>query len=167
MSEIPPGSYLRKSFSHFKFPNKCVLSRHAGKRITVLLSLILLIACTPESTPAPDVYPTSMASCFPDAVFSEADMRARVACHSAAYKMEITEETVVLFAFPDPFLDWSGPIFVIHIPSVSEVVLGTDGSLLFEGYKSTEGQNAIENVLNDQELMNRILERAREIEKQK
>jgi hypothetical protein len=86
------------------------------------LSLILIIGCTPQTTPTEVVYPTSMASCFPDSVFTAEDMRARVACHSADYKMEITEDTVVLFAFPDPFLDWSGPIFIIHISSVSEVV---------------------------------------------
>ena len=167
MTEKPRKSYIRRSLSHLKFLNKHMISIHGRKRIVAFLCLILILGCTPQSTPTAEVYPTSMASCFPDAVFTTEEMRARVACHSAEYKMEITEETVVLFSFPDPLLDWSGPIFIIHIPSVSEVVLGTDGSILFEGYKSTEAQNAIENVLNDQELMNRILVRAKEIEKQK
>lgn len=167
MPEIPLKSYVRKSLSRFKFLDKHIISMHDRKRIVALLSLILIIGCTPQSTHTPDVYPTSMASCFPDSVFTAENMRARVACQSAEYKMEITEDTVVLFAFPDPLLDWSGPIFVIHIPSVSEVVLSKDGSILFEGYKSSEGQQTIENVLTDQALMTSILERTKEIEKQK
>ena len=92
-------------------------------------------------------------------------MRARVDCHPDDYKLELTKDTVVLFAFPDPIMDWVGPIFVIHIPSVSEVVLKTDGSVLFEGFKTPDGRKAIEDVLNNQELLSSILEHAREIEK--
>jgi len=36
-----------------------------------------------------------------------------------------------------------------------------------DGYKSSDGQNAIESVLNNQELMTSILARAKEIEKSK
>jgi hypothetical protein len=50
------------------------------------------------------------------------------------------------------------------VPSISEVVLTTDGSIRFEGYKSSEGRSAIEDVLNNPELMASILERAKEIE---
>ncbi len=91
-------------------------------------------------------------------------MRARVDCHPDDYKMKISKDTVVLFAFPDPILDWVGPVFIIHIPSVSETVLRTDGSILFEDYKTSEGQKAIEDVLSNQELLDGILGRAREIE---
>ena len=91
-------------------------------------------------------------------------MRARVDCHPNEYKMEISKDTVVLFAFPDPIMDWAGSVFVVHIPSVSEAVLKTDGSILFEEYKTSTGQKAIEDVLNNQERLDRILERAREIE---
>ena len=70
---------------------------------------------------------------------------------------------MVLFAFPHPIIDWVGPIFIIHVPSVSEAVVNTDGSLIIKDYKSPEGQAAIERVLNDPELKARILERAREI----
>jgi hypothetical protein len=91
-------------------------------------------------------------------------MRARVDCHPTEYKLEISKDTVVLFAFPHPIMDWVGPVFVVHIPSVSEAVLKTDGSILFEEYKTSIGQKAIEDVLNNQELLDRILDRAREIE---
>jgi hypothetical protein len=89
-------------------------------------------------------------------------MRARVECHPDDYKMEISKDTVVLFAFPNPIMDWVGPIFVIHIPSVSEVVLDTDGSTVFEEYKTSGGRESIEDVLNNQVLLERILQRARE-----
>jgi hypothetical protein len=97
-------------------------------------------------------------------VFTAEDMRARVDCHPDDYKIEIDNDTVVLLAFPDPLLDWVGHIFIMHLPSVSEVVLETDGSIFFEDYKSSEGQDAITKVLNDPELIASILDRAKEIE---
>jgi hypothetical protein len=103
--------------------------------------------------------------CFPQSVFTAEDMSARVDCHPDDYKMEINDETVVLFAFPDPLLDWVGPILVIHVPSVSEVVLDQEGKILFDDYKSVDGQKAIAGVLNDEELITRILERAKDIER--
>ena len=103
-------------------------------------------------------------NCFPASVFTEEDMRARVDCHPNEYKLEISNDTVVLLAYPDPIMDWVGPVFIIHIPSVSEAVIKTDGSILFREYKTSIGQKIIEDVLNDQELRDRILNRAREIE---
>ena len=123
------------------------------------ITATVLIATWPRYLPAP--------YCFPDSVFTTEDMRARVDCHPKDYKLEITKDTVVLFAFPNPLLDWVGPIFVIHVPSVSEVVLNADGSIFFAGYKSSEGRSAIEDVLNNPELMASILERAKEIEERR
>jgi len=108
--------------------------------------------------------PTSIANCFPTSVFSVQDMQARVDCHPNDYKLRISKDTVVLFAFPDSIIDWVGPIFIIHVPSVSEVVVETDGSLFIKDYKSPEGQAAIESVLNNRELMTTILERASQIQ---
>ena len=125
--------------------------------LVALLGIIVtvLIATWPRYLPAP--------YCFPGSVFTTEDMRARVDCHPKDYKIEITKDTVVLFAFPGP-VDWIGPIFVIHVPSVSEVVLRADGSIFFEDYKSPEARKAIENVLNNPELMASILKRAKQIE---
>lgn len=91
-------------------------------------------------------------------------MQTRVDCHPAEYKIEIDAETAVLFAYPDPVLDWAGPIFIIHVPSVSETVLNVDGSIIYEDYKSEVGQAAIERVLNSPPQMERILERVLETE---
>ena len=118
----------------------------------------------PESTPTP-MDTTTTGNCFPASVLTAEDMGARIDCHPAEYKLEINKDTVVLFAFPDPIMDWVGPIFIIHIPSVSEMVLKTDGSILFEDYKNSDGRKAIEDVLTKQELLASILERARDIEK--
>jgi hypothetical protein len=133
------------------------------RRVAILLFFVFGIGCTSKSTPTPVAAPTSIASCFPASVFTADEMRARVDCHPDEYKLEINQDTVVLFAFPDPLLDWVGPVFVIHIPSVSEVVLDTNGNVLFSDYKSSDVQNAIESILNDQELMARILQRAKDI----
>jgi len=86
-------------------------------------------------------------------------------CHPNEYKIEINSDTVVLFAYPNPG-DWAGPIFIIHVPSVSEIVLDTEGNIRFEHYESSEGRSAIEDVLNKPELMASILERAKEIEEE-
>ena len=157
----------QKSSLHLKFVNKSPLLSCDMRFVIIILFATLIIGCVPESTPTQIIYPTTMASCFPNSVFTADDMRARVDCHPDDYKIEINSDTVVLFAFPDPLLDWAGPIFVIHIPSVSEVVLNIDGSIFMDGYKSSDGQNAIESVLNNQELMTSILARAKEIEKSK
>lgn len=132
--------------------------------LMAVLCIVLAIGCTPQVTPTQIAGPTSVA-CFPQSVFTAEDMRARVDCHPDDYKMEINNETVVLFAFPDPLLDWVGPVFVIHVPSVSEVVLDQEGKIVFDDYKSVDGQNAIAGVLNDEELITRILERAKDIER--
>ena len=134
------------------------------KTLAAILLITITVGCMSESTVLPTVGPSSTQNCFPASVFTEEDMRARVDCHPNEYKMEISKDTVVLFAFPDPIMDWAGSVFVVHIPSVSEAVLKTDGSILFEEYKTSTGQKAIEDVLNNQERLDRILERAREIE---
>ena len=120
------------------------------------VTVTVLIAAWPRYLPAP--------YCYPDSVFTAEDLRARVNCHPDKYKIEINRDTVVLFAYYPSPVDWVGPIFVIHVPSVSEVVLVTDGSIRLESYKSSEGRSAIEDVFNDPGLMASILERAKEIE---
>ena len=120
------------------------------------------VACT---TPAPTDTPTVKSpNCPPTAVFSPADMQARVDCHPTEYKIEMDAETFVLFAYPDSILDFVGPIFIVHVPSVSEAVLNVDGSIIYEDYKSQPGQEAIERVLNSPPQMERILERVIETE---
>ena len=126
------------------------------------LWLLTAVACTTPSPPPPA--PTENANCFPATVFTPEEMKRRVDCHPSEFKIEIDAETVVLFAYPDPILDWVGPIFIIHISSVSEAVLNVDGGIMFEDYKSEAGQQAIEHVLNSPPQMERILERVIETE---
>src|SRR5687768_3963528 len=159
------NSQNQKSSSCSNYATKHSIYLRGSGLILAILFAATVIGCVPESTPTQAVYPTSMAHCFPDSVFTAEVMRARVDCHPDDYKMEITKDTVVLFAFPDPVIDWVGPIFIIHVPSVSEAVINADGSIFFNDYKSSDGQSAIESVLNNQELMASILERAKEIEK--
>lgn len=119
------------------------------------LAVTVLIAAWPRYLPAP--------YCYPKTVFTAEDLRARVNCHPDKYKIKINTDIVVLFAYYPSPVDWVGPISVIHVPSVSEVVLVTDGSIRFESYKSLEGRRAIKEVLNSPELMSNILEPAKEI----
>jgi hypothetical protein len=130
-----------------------------------LALLALLVTSCSRPAPAKYISPTAIENCFPTSVFTARDMQARVDCHPDDYKLQITKDTVVLFAFPGPNMDWIGPVYVIHVPSVSEAVVNYGGSLFMKHYKTPEGQAAIESVLNDPALMARILERAKEIQK--
>jgi hypothetical protein len=157
-------SQNEKSSLRLKFVNKHPLLSRSMRIMLIILFATLIIGCVPASTPTQSIYPTTVASCFPNSVFTADDMQARVNCHPDNYKIEINSDTVVLFAFPGTRIDWVGPIFIIHIPSVSETVVNIDGTIFMDDYKSSDGQKAIENVLNDQELMTTILARAKEIE---
>ena len=143
--------------SQHQKPSSCPIFLRRIGVILIIFCVAPIIGCTPEATPTQIVYvyPTSMLHCLPSHVFTAEDMRARVDCHPDNYKMEITKDTVFLFSFPDPVIDWEGSmsIFIIHIPSVSELTLNTDGSVFSEDYTSSEGRNAIEEVLNNQQLM--------------
>lgn len=125
-----------------------------------------LIACNAASTPATGISATATGNCFPASVHTSREMQARVDCHPSEYKLPISKDTVILFAFPGPIVDWVGPVFIIHVPSASEAVVDYDGRLLVRGYTTSEGQTAIEAVLDDSALMARVLERAKEIKKE-
>lgn len=158
------GSLFKRQES---FPNSGNRPR-LFPRVNWLVSLLLLacsvIGCIAAPKPARNIVPTATPQC-PTSVFTARDMQARVDCHPADYRLRISKETVVLFAYPSPVVDWVGPVFVIHVPSVSEVVVNYDGSLFEKHYETPEGQAAIETVLNDPALMASILGRAREIQK--
>lgn len=126
--------------------------------VFIVLSLATIIGCTQKSTSVP----TSIAGCFPTYVFTTEDMQARVDCHPDNYKIKINQDTVVLLAF-ESAIDWVAPIFIIHIPSVSDTTLDVDGNILSEVYNSSQGEDAIKEVLNNHELMSEILKRANEI----
>ena len=144
-------------------PSKLNLRPALWNVFMIAILVVSTIGCTPKLTPTPIIAPTSIVACLPGSVFTAAEMRTRVDCHPDEFKLEIDQETVVLFAFPDPLLDWVGPVFIVHIPSVSETVLDQNGNILFSDYKSPGGQKAVEAVLNDQELRARILQRAKDI----
>ena len=151
------GFHLSSRAMHRGFP-----------RVDLLVGLILftgsIVGCIATPTPAKDISPTALENCFPTSVFTAEDMQARVDCHPNDYRLQLSKDTVVLFAFPSPTIDWTGPVFVIHVPSVSQAIVDYDGSLFMTDYQTPEGQVAIETVLNNPALMARILERAREIQ---
>jgi hypothetical protein len=154
-------NHRRKNTSHGFPRNRRTAFLHSSG-LAILLTLAVT-GCALQPAFRGSAAPTAIASCFPDSVFTAEEMRLRIDCHPDDYKLKIDRDTFVLFAFLDPILDWAGPIFFIHVPSVSEVVVDSEGSVFFENFKSVPGRNAIENVLNNRPLMDRILERAREI----
>ncbi len=131
----------------------------------LLVPMGLIYGCSVASPANPPVEPTSLGDCLGRPVFTAVDMRRAVDCHPNDYKLWINTDTAVLFAFPWPTIDWAGPIFIDHIPSVSQAVVNIDGSLILEDYKSPEGRAAIEAVMNNPGLMSDILARALKIQK--
>lgn len=152
--------------------------RHSiALRLLIVLCTSMLVSCgniagtgpTPSSlaSSTPVAPGTALPSeCFLQSVFTAEAMQKRVSCHPSDYKMLLSDDTSVLFAFPDSHMDWIGPIFVIHVPSVSEAILKTDGSIFQHSYKTPEGQAAIEKVLNNASLMAQVIARAQEIARQ-
>lgn len=133
------------------------------KLFLLIVCIISTSGCMPKPILIPPTaYPTEV-YCFPQSVFTVEDMQARVNCHPDNYKMEINKDTVVLFAFNHTIIDWVAPIFIIHIPSLSDTTLNVDGSIILETYNSIEGQKAIEEVLDNDELMEQIIRRTKEI----
>ncbi len=138
-----------------------------GKGLSLVVGLLLLAGLMAGcmAVPTKDVSPTPTENCFSSPVFTASDMQEWLDCYPNDYKLQISKDTVVSFAFSRPMMDWVGPVFVTHVPSLSEAVVNYDGSLFMKDYKTPEGQAAIEAVLNDPIMMARILERAGEIQK--
>lgn len=155
---------LQRQVLHSHYPAK----HREFLRVSLFVSLSMfagsIAGCLTAPMHAQDTSPTAMVNCWPASVFTAKDMQARVDCHPNAYKLQISKDTVVLFAFPNPIIDWVGPVFIIHVPSVSEAVVNMDGSLFMKDYKTPEGKAAIERVLNNSALMAKILDRAKEIQ---
>ncbi len=139
-------------------------SRSLGLAVGLLLFAGWMAGCMAAPTPTQEASPTPTENCFSSPVFTASDMQAWLDCHPNDYKMQISKDTVVSFAFSRPMMDWEGPVFVTHVPSLSAAVVNYDGSLFTKDYKTPEGQAAIEAVLNDPVLMARILARANEIQ---
>ena len=129
----------------------------------LLVSFLLLVMAGCAATQSPALPASLTPAPLPDSVFTSKDMQRRVEQHPAEYKLIIDQDTAVLFAYPHPIGDWVGPIFVVHIPSVSEVVLDWDGKLAFEQYGSDAGRKSIGQVLANTELVQRAQTRASEI----
>jgi len=77
------------------------------------------------------------------------DMRRQYKRHPAEHKFAIDDDLVVMFAYPDANIRWTGMVFIHHFPSVSEVVLDYDGNRIYEQVSSPEAQLRMDDLLND------------------
>ena len=55
------------------------------------------------------------------------EMQQQYERHPEEYRFATDDGMVVMFAYPDPNIRWTGMVFVHHFPSVSEVILDYDG----------------------------------------
>lgn len=107
--------------------------------------------------------PTPTAAPVPIGVFTAEDMQRRVDTHPEEYKEIINSDVAILYAYPAPTIDWEGPIFLIHIPSVSSVTLDLNGEVFSTNYNSPEAEEALGELLADEPLIERVVKRAQEI----
>jgi len=148
--------------------------------IPVGLALVAasLVACGAESpTPTPTPRPVSQG------VHTSEDMRAQYDRWPDAYKFAVSDDVVVLLAYPMGNGTWAGFAFIHDIPSVSSVTLGRPAVLIpspdstpvplfddwdtltvegkdfraFRRYNSEESRTRLEAVLADEGAMRRIL----------
>jgi len=109
------------------------------------------VALAPSATPAPSVR----------GIYTPEDMHWQYDQWPEELKFAVDPEgeVVVLFAYPDPLIDWVGRVFINHIPSFSSVTLGYGGEIAHEHYGSEEGRARLQTVLDDAALMARIRQR--------
>ncbi len=143
---------------------------------TVALVALFALACAPPGTPTPTPSPRAQG------IHTTEDMRARYERWPEEYKFALDGDTVVLFAYPSPIIDWAGFAFINHMPWVSSVTLGrpisvvlADGTVVpaqpelehtifgerltvRSKYNTDEARARLEGVLADEEMMRRILQ---------
>jgi hypothetical protein len=71
------------------------------------------------------------------------------------HKIVLDDDLVinVVYYDRDSAADWAGQAFILHIPSISEVVLDFDGMVKITKINSEEARNRIDAVLEDEQLM--------------
>lgn len=86
---------------------------------------------------------------------SVTEMRVVADAWPEQHTYRISEDIVVQFAFQDPDMDvdWEGSAFVRHIPSASEMILGSQLQEHRDRIRSEAGREAIRAVLDDETLM--------------
>lgn len=122
--------------------------------ISLSLALISLLGCDSDET----TITPSCTSPYSGVVHTPEQMRLQYNCHPQEYKFQVNEDVVVLFAYPDPMIDWVGLAFINHIPSVSSVVLDLNSNIIHKKYSSVEAEKQISDVLADEGIMRTIRE---------
>ncbi len=100
----------------------------------------------PVSTATPAPWPT------PEPLTAR-DLQEQFENWPEEHRIRINDDVVVLLAYEDGHTDWGGTAFIHHIPSISTIVIGFDGSVRQRDTKSDEARAAIEKVLSDESLM--------------
>ena len=119
---------------------------------------------TPASTPTPTSTLTPTPRPYPPSagVHTPEDLRQRVESWPEDHKLVISEDVSVLFASPQRLPEWVVAAFIYHVPSMSKVyILGNCRTGLYlapeeKVFKSAEGAAALEAVLADEPVMQRI-----------
>lgn len=111
-------------------------------------------------------------------IHTSAALKALLSSFPPEYMCFLDEQTVVRFAYPSGSIDWAGFAFIDHVPSVSSVTLRRpyriirkdgivsreEGEMLYgqelvvrRHYESDEGESSLDAILEDENVMQRIL----------
>lgn len=84
------------------------------------------------------------------------DMQRQYKRHPDEHKFSIDDDLVVMFAYPDSNIRWTGMVFIHHFPSVSEIALDYDGNRLHEQISSPEARLRLDDLLNDKAFVDNL-----------
>lgn len=91
------------------------------------------------------------------------DMRRQYERHPDEHKYSIEDDLVVMFAYPDVNIRWTGMVFIHHFPSVSEIALDYDGNRIHEQVLSPEARRRFDELLNDKAFVTGLQSQMSEI----
>jgi hypothetical protein len=113
---------------------------------------------TPESSTIDSRYMAEI-----NGIETPKDMERQYNRHPEAFKFAIDDEWVVMFAYPDPEIRWTGMVFIHNFPSLSEFVLDFDGNAIFEQVTSPEVRVHVDGLLNNTTFVEQLQNQMSEI----
>ena len=123
----------------------------------------------PDASPTPPPHtPTAVVSAEPRPVATVSGTESpetvgiRPEHFPEEHRWQVSDSVVALFAYQNGLTDWGAAAFVMHVPSLSVVMIGWDGAISREVVFGDEARAALDAVLLNEELMAGIVARINE-----
>lgn len=88
------------------------------------------------------------------------DIQAKFDGSPEEHRIKVNNDVFILFAYENGFTNWIAPVFIYHIPSITQVLLDYDGNVISDkNVNGAEARAAVDAVLADEKLMAEIARR--------